>query len=119
MVLNERRTATFLLDTGANITVVSPDLARRVGMEVPSRSSKSTARMASGQEVYLSLIRLESITVGLARVDNFSAAVYDFGVVDTGVKPPIPVDGFLGRFTMTLDAKAGTLTLQLDEPPAN
>ena len=43
VVLNGTRRATFLLDTGANITVVSPQLARRAGVEstpaAPARQS--------------------------------------------------------------------------------
>jgi hypothetical protein len=74
--------------------------------------------MASGQEVEVSLVRVKSLRVGLARIDNLAVAVYEIGVVDGNAKPPLVVDGFLGadfvgRFAMTLDPRAGTLTLQL------
>ena len=122
VVLNENQKATFLLDTGANITVVTPDLARRAGVELATGASKSKARIASGQEVEVSLVRMKSIRVGLARIDNFTVAVYAIGVLDGSAKPPIVVDGFLGsdfigRFTMTVDPRAGKLTLQLDDVP--
>jgi hypothetical protein len=37
VVLNESQTATFLLDTGASTTVVTADLARRLGAELLAR----------------------------------------------------------------------------------
>jgi predicted aspartyl protease len=123
VVLNEDQQATFLLDTGASITVVTPELARRAALELPAGASKSKARMASGQEVEVSVVRVRSIRVGTARIDNLGVAVYAIGVIDSSAKPPLAVDGllgadFIGRFTTTLDPKAGTLTLQLDDAPA-
>ncbi len=125
VVLNGTQRAIFLLDTGANITVVSPQLARRAGIELVTGAGppKSRARMASGQEVEVSLVRLKSVMVGLARIDNLQVAVYEIGVLDSTANPPLVVDGFLGadflsRFTMTIDAQAGKLLLQLADVPA-
>jgi hypothetical protein len=123
VVLNENQPATFLLDTGANITVITPDLARRAAVALPSGALKWKARVASGQEVGVSLIRVKSIRVGLARIENFGVAVYELGVLGGTGTAPLAVDGFLGEdflghFTMTVDPRAGTLTLQLAEPPA-
>jgi predicted aspartyl protease len=61
VVLNGAQWATFRLDTGANITVISPQLARRAGIELlaGAGAAKSRARMASGQEVDVSLVRLQ------------------------------------------------------------
>lgn len=124
VVLNGTQRATFLLDTGANITVVSPQLARRAGVEsvAGAGASKSRARMASGQEVDVSLVRLKSLMVGLARIDNLQVAVYEIGVLDSTATPPLIVDGFLGadflsRFTMTIDPHTGRLVLQLADGP--
>jgi predicted aspartyl protease len=125
VVLNGTQRATFLLDTGANITVVTPELARRAGVDVPTGAgaSKSKARMASGQEVEVSLIRLKSIMVGSARIDNLQVAMYEIGVLDSTTTPPLVIDGFLGadflgRFTMTVDPRGGKLMLQLADGPA-
>ena len=124
VVLNGTHRATFLLDTGANITVVTPQLSRRAGIEMPAGAgaSRSKARMASGQEVEVALVRLKSIMVGSARIDNLQVAVYEIGVLDSTAMPPLAIDGFLGadflgRFTMTVDPQAGTLMLQLGDGP--
>jgi len=124
VLLNDTHRATLLLDTGANITVVTPQLARRAGLAVPTGpgAPRSTARMANGQEVEVALVRVQSLTVGSARIDNLQVAMYELGVLDHRATPPLTVDGFLGadflgRFTMTIDPERGTLTLQLTDGP--
>lgn len=122
VVLNGNQTATFLLDTGANITVITPTVADRLGVQRPASGPKTRARMVSGQDVEVSLIRVKSFGVGLARIENFAIAVYDLPPLALGAPVPIIVDGllgndFVGLFTMTVDPRAGTLTLRLDELP--
>jgi predicted aspartyl protease len=121
VVLNGSQRGTFLLDTGANITVITPMLAKRLGGDQPTDGPKTKARMASGQDVEVSLIRVKSIGVGSARVENFALAVYDLPPLALGAPSPITVDGllgndFVGLFTMTVDQRAGKLTLRLDLP---
>jgi len=121
VVLNGNHTATFLLDTGASVTSVTPDLLRRAGLELPSSPLKTKMQLLAGREMEVPWLRLKSISVGLARIDTLSVAVVDVSPLYTPEKPRM-VDGilgtsFLGRFTMTIDPRAGTLTLQLDDVP--
>ena len=120
VVVNDIRTATFLLDTGANSTVISPNLARTLNLRRLPGEPKAKARMASGQEVEVSILRLKAIAVGAARLRDFSVVVYDIPAVAGSAGPAIHIDGllgadFLGRFKMTLDPGAETLTFHLDE----
>ena len=122
VVLNDTQTATFLLDTGANATVVSLNLARTLRLEPSQGEPKAKVRMASGQEIEMSVIRMKSIALGLARIENFGVVVYDLAAVAGSAGPAMTIDGllgvdFLGHFTMTVNPKAGTLTLQLDDLP--
>ena len=117
VVLNDSVSAVFLLDTGANHTVMTPDLARRAGVDAATPTARAKARMAGGQEVDMSVVRLGSISVGTARIANAIIAVYGVMVTDAAGKP-IPVDGFLGldflsRFSTTIDPHAGKLILEL------
>jgi predicted aspartyl protease len=123
VVLNEHQAATFLLDTGASVTVITPDLARRLGVELPPGAQKARVRIASGQEVEVAVVRVKSFRVGSARIDNLAVAVYELPPINTSATRPTTVDGFLGvdfigRFTMTVDPRAGTLTLGLNDPAA-
>ena len=115
VVLNGSQTATLLLDTGASMTVITADLARRAGAEPDP--TRARARIASGQEVDVSLVRLKSIRVGAAQVGDLRVAVYELAALNRSPSLPVAIDGFLGmdfigRFTMTLDPRAATLTLQ-------
>lgn len=107
----------ILLDTGASTIVITPAAGRRTSF------LKARARIASGQEVDVSLVQIKSIRIGSATVDNLSVAVYELSAMDVSAKPSVTVDGFLGvdfigRFTMTSDPRAGTLTIQSVEPTA-
>jgi len=110
------------LDTMVLITVITPHLARRAGIEIAPGGMQSRARMASGEEVQVSVIRLKSIRIGLARIDNLGVALYELGVMDKAAQPPLLVDGLLGadvlgQFTTTIDPDGGKLTLQLRDHP--
>jgi hypothetical protein len=122
VVLNGAPSRTFILDTGANVTVISPALAGTLGFAQVPGEARGTARMASGQEVEVTARRLASISVGAARIENFGVVIYDLAGVTRSVGPDIVVDGllgidFIGRFTTTIDLRNQTLTFQLDEPP--
>lgn len=122
VVLNGSEPAWFLLDTGANITVVTPALVQRLGIEVPRDRLRMKARVAGGQQVEVPVLAISSIAVGGARIENLPMAIYDVSKsVSTGGSV-ISIEGFLGydflgRFTMTLNPHEKTLTLQLDDLP--
>jgi len=123
VVVNGSRPAWFIFDTGASITVLTPSLARQLGLDVPRDAQRTTAQVAGGQQVQVPLLRVASIAVGGARVDNHEVAIYDIRrSINTGATPT-SADGllgfdFLGRFTTTLNPRTRTLTLQLEELPA-
>lgn len=116
VTLNESQSAMFLLDTGASTTVVTADLARRLGMTAGPGAVRARARIASGQEIDVALVRMGSLRVGTARIDGMRVAVYELASLGNTASLPMPIDGFLGmdfigRFLMTVDPRAGTLTL--------
>ena len=121
VMLNESQSATFLLDTGASTTVLTADLARRLGMTAGPGAVRARARIASGQEVDVALVRMGSLRVGTARIDGMRVAVYELASLGNTASLPVPIDGFLGmdfvgRFLMTVDPRAGTLTLGVPPP---
>jgi hypothetical protein len=116
VTLNESQSATFLLDTGASTTVVTADLARRLGISSGSGAVRARARIASGQEVEVALVRIGSLRVGTARIEGMPVAIYELASLGNTASLPVAIDGFLGmdfvgRFLMTVDPRAGTLTL--------
>jgi predicted aspartyl protease len=109
-VLNHQEPVTLLLDTGATRTMLTPDIARRLGLSPAVDAPKSPIVMLGGQRAQMPLIRLASLAVG-------DSAVTDLQV---GVFTPLPrtpfIDGLLGgdflkRFTLKLDYARSRLQL--------
>jgi aspartyl protease family protein len=103
--LNSRARATFLVDTGATLCVLSPAMARRLDLvgihEVELRTANGTVRAP--------LVRLRQIEVGEARARDLEAVVHE--------AVSAPLDGvlglnFLNRFHYAIDPQRRVLRLQ-------
>ena len=107
--------ATFLLDTGASVTIIRPTLARRTGIEVPARAPRINLRAAGGERFSVPFVRVQSLRIGDAAVEGIDVGVFDALVPQF----PYAVDGvlggnFLNHFRVTIDRQGRLLTL---EPP--
>ncbi len=69
----------FLVDTGASAVALTAEDARRLGIDPATLSYNYTVATANGQ-ARAAQIRLASISVGQARVDNVDAYVLDRGL---------------------------------------
>jgi clan AA aspartic protease (TIGR02281 family) len=87
-VVNHRHTATFLVDTGASYTVITPKMARQLGLRFEDDSTTVPVTTANGV-VHAPLIRLKQLTLGTLKVENVEAVVADLGDVS-------PISGLLG-----------------------
>lgn len=115
-MLNDQEPVTLLLDTGAARTMLTPDIARRLGISPALDAPRSPIVMLGGQRAQMPLIRLASLAVG-------DTAVADLQV---GVFTPLPrtpfIDGLLGgdflkRFTLKLDYARSRLQFTPQAPP--
>ena len=107
--LNDRYTGRFLLDTGATYCVVSDDVAREA--KIRGRLGGSAIRLQTiNGPVEANLGEVRKIEVGSASARDVEVAVTK--------DPPVPglagILGlsFLGRFTYSVDTKAGILRLK-------
>ncbi|MBS0632232.1 MAG: aspartyl protease family protein [Verrucomicrobia bacterium] len=85
----------FLIDTGASITLISPELAARYGAKnAPDEQPVIRVRSSQGDMSMLSPVTLRRIELGGAEFENVSALVYDCTELSAhfGVK----IDGILG-----------------------
>lgn len=64
----------LIVDTGASMTVLSPDDARRVGLEPEAATATEVAQTANGTS-RMARIRLDSVQVGQTSAANVSAVV--------------------------------------------
>lgn len=97
----------FLLDTGIGITVVSPEVGSRSGVE-PTGTTYAGRRM-SGQLVEAPLVRLPELRIGDVVVGNHVAGVIDLGGGSdfAGILSP----AFFEARPLTVDPGRQTLTI--------
>jgi len=101
---------TLIFDTGAPTMLVNNKLAKKANLI--SKNSGSPFLGLGGQQV-----KIKSLEVGDAKVDNIPAVVMDHPLLDIMSKAlGIPLDGIVGypfwaRYRMTIDYQAQEMTL--------
>jgi predicted aspartyl protease len=109
--VNGRGPYNFILDTGAALSLISSELASNLGIHSESEEKASGA----GGDVQISLARVNSIDVGLARQENAQVGITnEFEQISAWLKAQ--VDGALGYsfmkdFRMTVDYQRNILLL--------
>ena len=109
--VNDSALATlFLVDTGANRTVLSPTLARRLGLDVPGDAQRQDVTVAGGQKLSVPFVPVRRVAVGAARVPDLLVGVYDMFPNSPVIDGVLGTD-FLGRFRVTFDPTQRTMHL--------
>lgn len=108
-LLNGTTRARLLLDTGAEITVVSRDLGLRLGLE-PTAASKVRLKTI-GTEIEAPLARLDSLRIGNLQRDNLTVAVTDLDLGDGEIQGILGMD-LLNSYTIHIDNKRGRVLLR-------
>lgn len=101
----------FILDTGAGTSLISPEVAERVGV---ARAGTKEG-MGAGGRVTVALGKLESLAIGAARVETLDVAITD-ELQRIGAAVGARVDGdvgynFLKNFCVTIDYRGYMLRL--------
>src|SRR5438094_1048909 len=91
--------AVFLLDTGANLTVLTPLYAGRLGIAVPDNARRKTIRAVGGAPHSIPLVKVARLAVCDAVVESMDVGVYEDFPTSRAI------DGILGdefptRFTL-------------------
>jgi len=109
VLLNRKVRADLILDTGATDTVISNNLAKKLGISA-SKGSIVLCQMADGRSVSGRQITIKEIRVGGAKVYNARAVVLGSGEI--GDSPGLLGMSFLNNFIFKVDSEQGLLTLQ-------
>ena len=107
--LNGERDARFIVDTGADITLLSHEVVRDLGL-VPTASAPTITLNTVGGTIRADMIRVGVIAVGEAEVRNVMVAVHDLPDAATGVDGLLGLS-FLDQFVVTLDLQEDKLHL--------
>ncbi len=100
----------FIFDTGAGISLLDPQLARRLGVE----SGEIKEGRVAGGRVEVSLSRVDSLSVGGELVEDLQVALLDLGDLRKATGSAVDGDlgyNFLKHFAVTLDYQARELRL--------
>jgi len=107
--LNNKRSAKFVVDTGASYTLISNALARDLAIDVGTNPKTLPFQTANGL-IQAPVTSLESIAVGGMEIRNLPAAVHD-AVPDPEVAGLLGLN-FLSNFRMDIDTQKGVLHLE-------
>ena len=111
--LNGHLNTSLIVDTGATIVLLAPEIADKLGV-IRKDSFSFFATLANGEKVKAYPVLLESVTVGEATVKNVQAAVLEKS--QPGLQNGLLGMSFLGNFTIRIDAKTNTLLLETFSP---
>ncbi len=107
--VNDSASAKLILDTGAGKTLISPRVLAAAGVSLTRGTVAARTRgVASGTDVDIQLVQINSLAVGEASTGRMVVTAYEMQMAD--------VDGLLGqdflaRFNVTIDPTAGVVTL--------
>ena len=107
VVVNDTQGARFLVDTGASVTVLSPEMADSLGIKPPSRGRVIKLQTLSG-EIEAPIVTVPSLRVGELEANDVVAVIHPMVEGLDGILG----NTFLARYTVTLDARRGLLTVR-------
>jgi clan AA aspartic protease (TIGR02281 family) len=106
VVLNEKITQHFIVDTGASFTVISREAANELGITIDDNTPFIPITTASSV-IFNPLVTLRSLRVGQAEVENVDALVHNLPGRSSGLLG----NSFLSKFKVVLDSIQGKMTL--------
>jgi clan AA aspartic protease (TIGR02281 family) len=107
VVVNDAVRARFLIDTGASITAIGPELADRLGIK-PGRPPLVVTLQTISGETKAPVVSISSLRIAELEARDVAAVVHEM---------PAGLDGILGntflaRYSVTLNARQGVLTVR-------
>lgn len=112
VLLNRKVEARFVLDTGASYTIITKNIAKKLGIKLDGVKADMTLQVADGRKIDAKHIVIESIRVEKSEAKNVDASV----MLDDSVKMDFG-DGLLGmsflkHFNFKIDLKNKKLILE-------
>lgn len=77
-MIEDKVMATFLVDTGSSYTVITPQLARKLGIVVTKETPRISLITANGA-IKAPLIKLKHVAIGQVRVPEVNVVVQELG----------------------------------------
>jgi clan AA aspartic protease (TIGR02281 family) len=77
-VINNKYVSTFLIDTGASYTVITPKMIETMHIKIPKDVNKIPVSTANGI-VFAPVVKLDKVTIGGMTVDHVEAVITELG----------------------------------------
>jgi aspartyl protease family protein len=106
VVVNDGRNARFLVDTGASVTAISPELAEELGIK-PERPVRTLRFQGIGGKASGPLVKISSLRIGDLEARDVAGVILELNGLEG-----ILGNTFLGRYSVTLDGRQGLLTVR-------
>jgi predicted aspartyl protease len=112
--VNDRGPYRFVLDTGAGGTIITPKLAKELGVKPDGRESPDKATGAGGQ-VDIRMGMVKSLQIGETRLEELQVGIMDLAGVSKVVETDL--DGIIGynflkKFRVVIDYPKRTVTFE-------
>ena len=109
VLLNRKVREELIIDTGASDTVISANLAKKLGIPL-NKGQNVLCQVADGSTVSGRQVKIKEVRLGGAKVYNVQAVVLGSG--DMGDSPGLLGMSFLSNFVFKVDTEKELLVLQ-------
>jgi len=106
VVLNERVSRYFIIDSGASFTLINRETATDLGIII-DENTPFTPIITVSDRILVPLVTLKSVRVGEVKAENVMALIYD---IPTGIDGLLG-NSFLNQFRVVLDSANEKMTL--------
>jgi clan AA aspartic protease (TIGR02281 family) len=111
-LLNAKVHAKFILDTGATFVVITPKIARDLGLESALIKEKIKLIVGDGRELEGKYTVLKSVSVQGVEASNIEAAILPDNIKEIGSADGALGMSFLKNFSFRIDPKNNKLVLE-------
>ena len=108
--INDAADSRLLVDTGSSLTLLSTKLAAQLQLPINVNTRRSILTLAGGREVAVPRVRLASVKLATATVENLYIGVYDVLPATPEIHGVLGMD-FMRHFDVSIDQQRRQLVL--------
>jgi len=114
IVVNGKVNGRLIVDTGASLTVLGPDIVKALGLSIPGNAPRISVRVADGRVLERPIVRLDSLRVGEMTVENLHVVIGD----RVGAGDGLLGQNFLRHFRVSIEPERSRIVLDTGRPAA-
>jgi predicted aspartyl protease len=109
--VNDKGPHRFVLDTGAGLTMISPELAKKAGV----KRDEAQKAVGAGGSVEVHFGTVKALAIGETRIESLKVGIMDLAGISKAIETDI--DGivgynFLSKFRVSIDYPKQTVTFE-------